>query len=229
MKRGVANHTPIVTAPEDVTTGHQPWMTLRKPMAKTRSETLFETWLTSNSLPFRSISAERGVSTPDYGVTIGEAEIIFELKQIEAGRNWADEMVHSGEVGKFIRDRITKSKRQIQAASKGGKPTVLIIYNDYDPFQLFGTEDHDFEHAMYGADTVVLARESGRLVDRFHGDGKSFQSSKNTSFSALARLRQAGRDAEVTVTIFENMHAAVPIDYVSLPPCFKVVRVNQSR
>jgi hypothetical protein len=64
--------------------------------------------------------------------------------------------------------------------------------------------------------------ESCRIVDRFHGDGKSFQAAKNTSFSAVGRLKE-GRGGDVSVTLFENIHARVPIDYDSLAPCFEVV------
>jgi hypothetical protein len=79
---------------------------------------------------------------------------------------------------------------------------------------------------MYGARTLRIDRDTREIVDRYHGQGKSFQTAKNTSFSALARLREVGRDARVIVTIFENMHAALPIDYASLPACFEVVRAE---
>jgi hypothetical protein len=63
---------------------------------------------------------------------------------------------------------------------------VLLIFNDRDPLQLFGTENHDFEHAMYGELTLTIEGDSGKIVDRFHGQNKSFQKRKNTSFSAVA-------------------------------------------
>ncbi len=114
----------------------------------------------------------------------------------------------------------------MQGSAAERLPTVTLIYNALDPMQWFGTEDHDFEHAMYGDRTVAIDLGSGRIVDSFHGDNKAFQPAKNTSFSALARLRESGRERAVTVTIFENVHAKVPLPYDSLPSCFEVVRVE---
>jgi hypothetical protein len=94
--------------------------------------------------------------------------------------------------------------------------------------QLFGTENHDFEHAMCGADTLRIDLETRRIVDRFHGDGKSFQAAKNTSFSAVGRLKER-RGGDVRVTLFENIHAKVPIDFGSLPACFEIVRAGSGR
>jgi hypothetical protein len=193
-------------------------------MMKTRSELAFERFLAAHGIPYRPIliAPEK---TPDYGVTVTGAEIIFEVKEIVSDHAWDDDIVHGGTVGEQIRKRINSSKGQIQAASREGKPTVLLIFNNYDPLQLSGTEDHDFEHAMYGAYTLRIDSESRRIVDRYHGDGKSLQAAKNTSFSALGRLKE-GRGTEVSVTLFENIHARVPIDYDSLPSCFEVVRVE---
>ena len=151
-------------------------------------------------------------------------EIIFELKQIETDRTWEADIVHGVEVGAFVRERVNRSKSQMKASSKQGKSTVLVVFNDYDPLQLSGTEDHDFIHAMYGECTLQIDVESRGIKGRFLGKGKSFQATKNTSFSAIARLKESGREATISVTIFENIHAAVPINYGVLPSCFEVMR-----
>ena len=101
-----------------------------------------------------------------------------------------------------------------------------MIYNALDPSQLFGTENHDFEYAMYGQLTVTLDTVAQRITDSFHGLNKAFQTDKNTTFSALARLKDCGPEAIVNVTIFENVHAKVPLPYERLPPCFEVIRVE---
>lgn len=193
-------------------------------MQKTRSEITFEGWLNANGLSWCPVPTGP-TRTPDYAVTVAPSEeIIFELKQIETDRTWEVDAVHGGEVGAFVRERINRSKSQMKAASKQGKPTVLVVYNDYDPLQLSGAEDHDFFHAMYGTHSLQIGVESRRITGRFLGKGKSFQPTKNTSFSAIARLKESGREATISVTLFENIHAAVPINYSALPPCFEVVR-----
>jgi hypothetical protein len=162
---------------------------------KTRSEILFERFLVENSIAFRSIPVGSG-RTPDYGVTLGAVEVVFEVKENVTERAWGDDVVHGGTVGERVRQKINASKSQMQFVSRQGKPTVLLIFNNYDPLQLSGTEDHDFEHAMYGAYTLRIDSDTREIVDRFHGHGKSFQDSKNTSFSALGR--QGGGARRVT-------------------------------
>lgn len=193
-------------------------------MQKTRSEAVFESWLDANMLQWRCIPPGSN-RTADYAVTIAPGvEVIFELKQIETNRDWKDDVVHGGEVGASVRERINRSKSQIKASSAEGKAAVLVVFNDYDPLQLSGTENHDFVAAMYGGYTLKLGVESRRITGRFLGNGKSFQSNKNTSFSAIGRLKQSGREAAPSVTIFENIHASIPLDYGALPKCFEVVR-----
>lgn len=192
-------------------------------MEKTRSEILFERFLTKNLIPFRSIQVGP-TRTPDYGVTISGIEIVFEVKEIVACHKWGDNVVHGGKVGGRIRQKINSSKGQMQAASMQGKPTVLLIFNDYDPLQIFGTDNHDFKNAMYGDYTLDIDVETLQIADYRHGRGKAFQECKNTSFSALGRLIGRERGTCGEVTLFENVHAAVPIEYAILPSCFEVIQ-----
>jgi hypothetical protein len=141
---------------------------------RTRSEILFERFLGENGIPFQPIPVGPG-KTPDYGVTLGGVEIVFEVKEIVAERAWVDDVVHGGTVGERIRQKINASKGQMQVASWQGKPTVLLTFYNYDPLQLSGTENHDFEHAMYGEYTLRMDVVTRQIVDRFHGQGKSFQ------------------------------------------------------
>ena len=87
-----------------------------------------ERFLSKNGISFRPIPTGPE-KTPDYGVTFVGTEIVFEIKEIVSDRTWGDDIVHSGRVGEMIRSRINSCKREIQAAAKEGKPTVLLIYN----------------------------------------------------------------------------------------------------
>jgi hypothetical protein len=193
-------------------------MTLR-----TKSEAVFECFLSTSGIAFRPIPTGTR-KTPDYEVMIAGAGLIFEVKELAKDPAFEQEPVHSGTVGEEIRKRIKRASKQIRSASDEGKPTVLLIFNNRDPLQLFGTEHHDFEHAMYGDLTLTIDRNSGKIVDRFHGQNKSFQPFKNTSFSAVGRLR--GDRRSISVTLFENIYAKVPIDYDTLPACFEVIRAS---
>jgi hypothetical protein len=191
---------------------------------KTKSETTFERFLSTNGFAFRRVPAGKQ-KTADYEAMIGNNELIFEIKELADDLGFQKEPVHSGTVGEQVRKRIKHASKQIQLASDSGKPTILLIFNNRDSLQLFGTENFDFEHAMYGELTVTIDKNSGKIVDRSHGQNKSFQPNKNTSFSAVGRLKE-GRGS-ISVTLFENIHAKVPIDYNMLPACFEVIRARR--
>ncbi len=188
----------------------------------TKSEELFEAFLKENAVSFVRIP-EANEPTPDYLLDFNGYKIIVEIKEISEDVNFKTGQfaVSSRTVGKHVRDRISKAKTQIQQANKKSLPAVLLIYNRLDTdFQLFGTEDHDFRDAILGEYTVVLQNEPLKIIDSYHGLNKSFLKSKNTSFSAVGRLKLCGRILEVT--LFGNPYAKIRLDCGRLPACFKV-------
>ncbi len=205
---------------------------------KTKSESLFEGFLTTNNLPFEKIKEENtlGALRPDYRVSVGGSEIIFEIKELTEDENYGvvKDLAHpniksnSRTSGDHVRRRIESSKKQIQFGARQGIPSVLLIYNKIDPvFQDFGTEPMDFIAAMYGAYTILLNRETGAASDRFNGKDRMLQESKNTSFSAIGHL--CDRGGKTTVTLYENVFAKVKIPYSQLPACFDVPHIEVSR
>ena len=120
--------------------------------------------------------------------------------------------------------------RQVQYGAKLGIPSILLIYNKFDPFQLFGTDDLDFETAMYGQktiDIVLVDRSTRKTSEMYNGKGDYLQENKNTSFSAVGRLSDL--TGEPAVTLFENAYAKVSVPYDLLPSCFQVRRVTISK
>lgn len=130
-------------------------------MKRSRSEMLFEQFLTAHGLPFDNVAVGRH-RTPDYRVSTSAGEIIFEVKQIDGARPWSESSLHCRTVGKRIRQAINNSRHQINSNT----PAVVLIFNNYDPLQLFHTEDMDFEHAMYGEDTVKIWKSTMQIIDR---------------------------------------------------------------
>lgn len=55
-------------------------------LMKTKSEGLFEGFLTTNNLPFEKIEVDT-TPRPDYRVSVGGGEIIFELKELAEDEN----------------------------------------------------------------------------------------------------------------------------------------------
>ena len=191
---------------------------------KTRSEDVFESFLTTNNLAFEKIK-EEALPRPDYLVQIGALKLIFEVKELAADENLKDRARgYTLTTGDHVRSRIDSSRRQIQYGANLGIPSILLIYNSIDPLQMLGTENRDFTAAMYGEYTVLLNRDTREKSDWFNGRNQSLQSCKNTSFSAVGRLSDMG--GKLRVTLFENMFSKVKVPYAQLPLCFDVRRAE---
>ena len=161
---------------------------------------------------------------PDYLVEMGELKIMFEVKQFGDDEDDKDAQLTGGwssTPGAQIRQRISRSKKQIQFGGNQGIASVLPIYNNLDPvFQLRGTDDFDFRTAMYGELTMLIDKRTRETSDFFHGRKSEMQESKNTSFSAVGHL--CDRGGKTTVTLWENAYAKVKIPSYQLPRCFTV-------
>lgn len=201
---------------------------------KTKSEGVFEEFLLANSLQFEKINVDR-TPRPDYRVSVGGSEIIFEVKELTKDVNFGvvkdSSYPHlkfsSRTAGNHIRRRIRDSRKQIQFGADQGIPSILLVYNDIDPvLQIFGTEAADFTTAMFGAFTIRIDTETGRASDRFYGEGGMLGESRNTSFSAVGHL--CDRGGKTTVTLYENVFAKVRVPYAQLPACFDVQRIEVS-
>lgn len=190
---------------------------------KTLSETLFEQFCNSNALPFARIQ-ESSDPSPDYCVRLGALDTYFEIKQLDEDEEFSSAR-SSRTIGDHIRAKINGARNQVRAPAKSGAPAILLIYNNLDPLQRFGTEEHDFMAAMYGEPTVALSVESGRILDSFHGRNKSFREDKNHSFSAVGYLR-GEPTGTIAVHLYENIYARVPLPYASFPPCITFNRIE---
>ena len=80
---------------------HEEWL------MKTKSESLFEGFLATNNLSFEKIE-EDTTPRPDYRVTVGCGEIIFELKELAEDGNFG-----------VIKD---PNFPHIKSSSRGGSP-----------------------------------------------------------------------------------------------------------
>ena len=153
----------------------------------TKSEGLFEEFLHSNGVRFSRIEEvkEKDAKRPDYLVEIGNLKIMFEVKQL--GDDDDAERVQltdgwSSTPGAQLRQRITRSKKQIQFGAYQGIASVLLVYNNTDPvLQLRGTDEFDFRTAMYGELTTLIDKQAQERSEFFHGRKKQLQESKNTS------------------------------------------------
>jgi hypothetical protein len=186
---------------------------------KTVSEKVFEDFLKSKDLKFDPITRAT-TPRPDYIVHFDQFDIIFEIKELSEDDLFNPRHVSSRTTGHHIRAKITRAKDQIKYGHSLGIPSVLVVYNNIDPLHLFGTEDHDFLSAMYGETTILLNSETGRPIHTYNGRNKSLSKSKRTYFSAVGRLKPFEKG--INLTLFENIHADIPIPCEKLPNCFEL-------
>jgi len=188
----------------------------------TAGESTFESFCRSHQIPCKKID-ERVEATPDYEVFLGGVTAYVEVKDIEEDENFG-RPVRTRTVGSHVRAKIGEARPQLQPAARAGAPTLLLIYNALDPYQSFGTEEHDFLAAMYGEFTVSISLSTNKIADSFHGRNRSLAADKNTSFSAIGGIYT--RTGGASVVIYENVFAKNPIDFASLPACFEARRVT---
>lgn len=100
----------------------------------------------------------------------------------------------------------------------------LLMYNNLDPWQGFGTEQHDFIDAMYGERTVVFDKKKNTITDSFQEGNRSLEENKNTPFSAVGLLYKTKDRAGVHV--YENVFAKNPLDFSKIPNCIEVTRIE---
>jgi len=200
----------------------------------TKSEALFEQFLTEHGVKFERVETQCGIRTPDYYVWAGDRKLVFELKEITEDNDFdvvkdpKYPHIKSGSrtVGDHVRRRIIDSAKQVQFGARQELPSVLLIYNSLDyVFQTFGTERMDFIAAMYGTYTIVLDVPNRRSKDWYNGKGQMLQEAKNTSFSAVGHLCNRGRLATTTVTLYKNLFAKIALPE-RLPPCFDVPQIE---
>ncbi len=129
---------------------------------KTPSETLFEEFCRANRLRYTDVP-EGTSHTVDYLLHLGDVPVAVEIEALEQMRGWNLGGVHTRHVGEHLRRKMVDARKQVQAASKAGHPTLLLVHNAVDPFQAFGT-------------------------DRYRDKNAMLQGGRNTSFSGVGQL-----------------------------------------
>lgn len=185
-------------------------------------EVLFESFCCAHGIAWEKIPTGTA-KTPDYLATLNGQSVCFEIKQIDEDEEFKTSQGGcSRTIGDHVRQKIAEARKQIQVGSKMGLPSVLLIYNNLDPFQLFGTEQHDFIAAMYGELTVVL--KDSRIVESYQGRNSFLRENHNSSFSAVGHLRNSSTGP--TVRLYENSFARNLLPVELLPPCFEYIHVE---
>jgi len=189
---------------------------------KTKAEILFEDFCDSNRIVWEKIE-EGKKPTPDYKVLFNGYIVCIEVKQLDKDDNFSA-AGSSRTVGSHIREKIKEARKQVKAGSRECFPSILLVYNNLDGMQMFGTEEHDFITAMYGEMTLVLNKQEKKFTNSFYGRNRSFSEDKSTYFSAVGFLSKTREG--IRVQIYENVFAKNRLDFSKIPNCIEVTRVE---
>ena len=160
-------------------------------------------------------------------IDLNDISIFVEVKQIDLDENFqktGDIRVAHRVIGSHIRSKISESKGQVQVGAKFGAPSILVIFNNLDPLEIFGTEEHDFLIAMFGE--LTLTKQGKNFTGYYHGRNSSLREEYNTSFSAVGYLKR-GTD-KPTLKLYLNPFAKNEINFESIPICIETIKIEIS-
>jgi hypothetical protein len=206
-------------------------------MGITAAEILLEKFCRERGIECRRLN-EGPTRMPDYELRLGALVIAAEVKQLEP--NAEDkvileqlrrrEVVTRWENMERPRQSILDATRQLRAYARGVMPAVCVLYDTFHG--LFGYLDLDnISQCLYGAvcyhcvvpDPVEDSRRSGALLTGVSLGGRRVATEKhNTTLSAVGVLRLNRMDDTLSMAVFHNRYAAIPID----PAAFRLPEVT---
>ncbi|MBN1757775.1 MAG: hypothetical protein JW863_05630 [Chitinispirillaceae bacterium] len=193
-------------------------------MPKTIAEKVFEDFCDANKIKWEKIM-EGHQKTPDYKVQFGDDFVFIEVKQIDKDQYFhIDGEVSGRTVGSHIREKIKTARKQIKVGADQGCPSILLVYNNLDGLQMFGTGQDDFIAAMYGDLTYVIDKNRHEFIDQYHGRNQSFAENKSAYFSAVGFLYQTINSSGIR--LYENAFTNNKLNFNCIPKCIEVVRIK---
>lgn len=200
---------------------------------QTLSEALFEEFCSVNGIVYARVpTSDR--RTPDYDLNIAGQTVVAEIKQINPNKEEQEQQrqfesrgfaVGGGTPGKRIRKVIDAAAGQIRNRAKGLFPSLVVVYNNVPLFN--HTDPYFILVGMYGLETYQLrlskqVEKKPFLLGKRFGPERRMTISDNTSISALAVMTR-GYDRQITLTLYHNAHAAIPIP----PDLFRPFSIKQ--
>ena len=187
----------------------------------TESERLFEEFCARLGIRLERIET-RDKRRPDYRIWPSNAEVVCEVKQIEANAKERralsaavrGEYIATGGIpGSRVRSKITDASPQLRNLAKGRCPALLVL--SAESFLRRHLDEYQVRVAMYGLDTIIMAVPRNAAVrayvkDRKSGPKRKMNTEHNTTISAILELRRHG-DRTIFCTVYHNRFAAIPL------------------
>jgi len=191
------------------------------------SEKKFEQYCNENSIPFTPLSPGE-CKTPDYEIEICDERVIVEVKELRPNDD-EQKAIHDmnetgsatwGEtVGKRVRYKIDKAKRQIERLCANKCPGILLLYDAR--FNLVRSiSPYEIEVGMYGFEAIdiyvpEIPIEEPRFGKHRFGNGKKLKRNSCKYISAIGVLRERSDD-RLHLDIYHNHFADKPLPLAAL-------------
>ena len=200
----------------------------------TEADSIFEAFCGESGLAARRIP-ETVTKTPDYELDLGETLVAVEVKLIEA--NAADHAYRAhltthGWAHGFVaferaKNPIHQATKQLRAYAKGRMPGLVVIY-DGAGFTSQYTSPDAIRFCLYGLEQVHLHVPTDPSVQptnlgSSYGGGRVVTESHNTTLSAVGVLRVDPSGGPVSLSVYHNIHAAMPL----APKLLRLANVRQ--
>jgi len=170
--------------------------------------------------------------TPDYRMSVGDLDIIVELKQLDPNEEEKAELArfdqgksggYSAVPGNRLRREISKAGTQLATIARNQHPSMVVFYNNV--FLRFHTDPYNVRVAMYGVEQVVVAVSSDpRIRTRYagtkFGPKRKMTSQHNTTISAVGVLilNPPGDLQSPQLIVYHNIYARHPLSSEVLRP-----------
>ena len=193
-------------------------------MTLTKSEQLFESFCRLHRIVCRRVPTA-STRTPDYEIYLSRRKVAVEVKEISPNKDELEAqrlarlgqfVVVSSTPGGRVRGIISDAVPQLKASTKGRCSGLLVLLDT--GFAAEHTSSYNIRVAMHGFETHYLGvpQDPNRpvyLKDKDFGKGKKTTASNNTSLSAIAVLD--AHSAQITLRVYHNPYAKVPLPLVS--------------
>ena len=186
----------------------------------TVAEDLFERYCREREIEIRRLE-ECSLKTPDYEIQIGQLVAAVEIKQLEpnAEDKTVIERLHQRRVvahwENMERPRQTihhalKQLRTYMGRTLRPMPAIVVLFDTLSG--LLGYLDSDnIARCMYGAECFHFGQDDLEFLGESLGGRRIATEEHNTTLSAVAVLRFERSVKQLSLTVFHNKYAALPI------------------
>lgn len=193
-----------------------------KVSSMTYADRLFERFCRERGIALRRLS-EGTAKTPDYEIILREVTVAVEVKQLEPNAEDQEllrELRARHTVARYenmgrARQTILDATKQLRAHAKNRMPALAVLYDTMGG--LFGYLEGDcIAQCLYGAERIHVAvptdrRGEPRMLGASLGGRRVATQKHNTTLSAVAVLQFSRSADKLSLSVFHNTYAAMPL------------------